>query len=186
VPFQILPRAKHPKQPEVNLRAIRAWKPSFIFLLVLTMVNSHWLLAQSGTSSALSGEVTDPSGAAIPRATITITDTDTKATRTSDTGTTGHFLFSQINPGTYQVTVEAIGFAAAKSNPTAVGVGRTVSLNFVLYVKSSNQTIEVTAQQGLLSLDNPNTTTTIEAKTIKSLPNPGQDLTIWHSSHRAP
>jgi hypothetical protein len=135
------------------------------------------ILAQSGTSSALSGEVTDPSGAAVPRATIKIIETNTRATRISETDATGHFLFSQINPGTYQVTVEARGFAITKSEPTNAGVGRTVSLNFSLHVQSNNQTIEVTAQQGLLSLDNPNTTTTIEAKAIERLPNPGQDLT---------
>jgi hypothetical protein len=135
------------------------------------------LIAQSGTSSALSGEVTDPSGAAIPRAVVTMIDTNTRTTRVSETDAAGRFLFSQINPGTYQVTADASGFAVSKSESTAVGVGRTVSLNFVLHVQSSNQTVEVTAQQGLFSLDNPNTTTTIEAKTIKSLPNPGQDLT---------
>jgi Carboxypeptidase regulatory-like domain len=106
-----------------------------------------------------------------------MTDTNTKATREIESDETGHFLFSQINPGTYDVRVEATGFAVAQSEPTTVGVGRTVSLNFKLQVQSSNQTVEVTAQQGLLSLDNPNTTTTIQAKTISSLPNPGQDLT---------
>jgi Carboxypeptidase regulatory-like domain len=144
---------------------------------MLTVVNPCLLLAQSGTSSALSGEVTDPSGAAVPRATITIIDTNTRATRISETDATGHFLFSQINPGTYQVKVDATGFALSTSEPTTIGVGRTVSLNFSLHVQSNYQTVEVTAQPGLLSLDNPNTTTTIEAKTIKSLPNPGQDLT---------
>lgn len=53
-----------------------------------------------------------------------------------------------------------------------------MTLNFTLTVGSASQSVEVTAQQGLLSLDNPNTTTTLEAKTIKSLPNPGQDLTF--------
>jgi hypothetical protein len=135
------------------------------------------LPAQSGTSSALAGEVTDASGAALPHATVTATEVDTHATRTGQTDASGHFLFSQINPGTYQVVVEDGGFAVSKSEPTAVGVGRTVALNFSLQVQSNNQTVEVTAQQGLLSLDNPNTTTTIDEKTIKSLPNPGQDLT---------
>ena len=63
------------------------------------------------------------------------------------------------------------------SEPTPVGVGRNVALNFTLQVNSTSQTVEVTAQQGLLALDNANTTTTIEAKTIENLPNPGQDLT---------
>ncbi len=152
--------------------------PSLILFLTLTVVNSIVSWAQSGISSALSGEVTDPNGAAIPHATVTMTDTNTKATRVSETDAMGHFLFSQINPGTYEVRVEANGFAVSKSEPTAVGVGRTVSLNFQLHLQSSNQTVEVTAQQGLLSLDNPNTTTTIEAQTIKNLPNAGQDLTL--------
>jgi len=155
----------------------RAWRHNFILFAVLTMVNPFLLQAQSGTSSALSGEVSDASGAAISNATVTATDVNTKATRTVNTNAVGHFLFSQVNPGTYEVAVEASGFAAAKSAPTAVGVGQTVALNFSLHVQSSNQTVEVTAQEGLLSLDNPNTTTTIEAKTIRNLPNPGQDLT---------
>ncbi|MGC2639320.1 MAG: carboxypeptidase-like regulatory domain-containing protein [Acidobacteriaceae bacterium] len=144
---------------------------------MLTVVNPLLLRAQSGTSSALSGEVTDPSGAAVPHASATATDVNTKATRTGETDASGHFLFSQVNPGTYVVTVTATGFAASQSEPTAVGVGRTVALNFSLEIGKTSQTVQVTAQQGLLSLDNPNTTTTIGAKTIQSLPNPGEDLT---------
>jgi len=159
------------------MRTLRVRHSSLILVLVLTAVNPLLLRAQSGTSSALSGEVTDPSGAAVPHASVTATDIDTKAMRASETDATGHFLFSQINPGTYVVTVTAPGFAGSRSAPTSVGVGRTVALNFSLQITTTNQTVEVTAQQGLLSLDNPNTTTTIEAKTIKSLPNPGEDLT---------
>ncbi len=107
------------------MRTIRGWKYNFILLCVLTIVNAdllqHLLLAQSGTSSALSGGVTDPSGAAVPNAAVTATEVNTKATRTSETDAGGHFLFSQINPGTYQVTVEASGFAVLKSEPTPVG-----------------------------------------------------------------
>jgi hypothetical protein len=132
---------------------------------------------QSGTSSAISGTVTDTSGALVPNAAVTATETNTKAIRTGLTDASGHYLFSQVNPGTYHVTVQVSGFAAASSEPTPVEVGRNVALNFSLHLASSNQTVEVTAQQGLLSLDNPNTTTTISAETIKNLPNPGQDLT---------
>ena len=61
-----------------------------------------------------------------PAQSVTLTRREYKATRIGETDATGHFLFSQINPGTYQVTVEASGFAPSKSEPTAVGVGRTV------------------------------------------------------------
>jgi hypothetical protein len=150
-------------------------------LILLTLL---WFLpladagAQSGTSSALAGTVTDNSGAVIPHATVTATDVNTKTARSGETDASGHYLLSQINPATYQVKVTSSGFGIASSEATPVGVGRTITVNFILSVSSASQTVEVTAQQGLLSLDNPNTTTTLEAKTIKNLPNPGQDLTF--------
>ena len=105
------------------------------------------------------------------------TDVDTKATRTSRSDGGGRYIFSQLNPGTYQVAVQAEGFADALSEPKAVGVGRTVALNFSLRLRSTSQTVEVTAAEGPMSLDNPNVATTLEEETIKRLPNPGQDLT---------
>ncbi len=120
----------------------------------------------------------DSSGAAIPAATVVATDVNTKATRTGTTDGSGRYLLSQVNPGTYLVSVASTGFAPAASEPTPLGVGRTATLNFTLSINAASQTVEVSAQQGLLSLDNPNTTTTLDAKTIKSLPNPGQDLTF--------
>jgi hypothetical protein len=100
------------------------------------------------------------------------------ATRTGETNSDGRFLFSQVNPGNYTVTVQAHGFAEETSRPVEVGVGRTVTLNLSLSVSPATQTVEVKAQQAMLSLENPNTTTTLESKTIASLPNPGQDLTF--------
>jgi hypothetical protein len=153
---------------------IRTW-----FLPVLGMVFlSQAVCGQSGTSSAISGTVTDSSGALIPDATVIAAESNTKAIRTGQTDAGGHYLFSQVNPGTYQVSVKVTGFAPESSAPTPVQVGRNVSLNFSLSAASANQTVEVNAQQGLLSLDNPNTTTTLNATEIRSLPNPGQDLTF--------
>jgi hypothetical protein len=136
------------------------------------------LSAQSGTSSAITGTVLDSTGAALPGAGITATEVDTKAVRTVQTDHDGRFLFSQVNPGTYTVSVRVTDFAEKTSPPIAVEVGRTVALNFNLAISAASQTVEVNAQQTLLTLENPNTTTTIESQTIASLPNPGQDLTF--------
>jgi Carboxypeptidase regulatory-like domain len=146
-----------------------------VFCLRLTATPR--LLAQSGTSSAVVGTVTDSRGAAVPDAAVTAMDTDTKASRTGPTNADGRFLFSQLNPGIYRITVRAKGFAEQTSEPTQVEVGRTVTLNFTLQPFSSAQRVVVRARQGLLSLANSNTTTTLDAKTIKRVPNPGQDLT---------
>ncbi|HZD51051.1 MAG TPA: carboxypeptidase regulatory-like domain-containing protein, partial [Silvibacterium sp.] len=144
---------------------------------MMTVAHAVCASAQSGTSSALAGTVSDASGAVVADATVTAVEVDTKATRSGQSNADGRFLFSEVNPGTYKVTVAASGFAAQTSEATPVGVGRTVTLNFSLQISSTTQSVEVRAEQGLLSLDNPNITTTLDAKTIKSLPNPGQDLT---------
>jgi Carboxypeptidase regulatory-like domain len=149
-------------------------RPALAFLLTLTMVN---VWAQSGTSSALAGNVLDPSGAVIPDAQVKATDVNTGSVRVVQTNPEGRFLFSQVNPGTYRMEVHAKGFGLGQSLPTIVSVGQTALVNFTLSPAATSQSVEVTAQSGLMSLENPNTSTTLGAKTIKSLPNPGQDLT---------
>jgi hypothetical protein len=154
------------------------FRNALLIFLLLTMVNCRRIAAQSGTSSAISGTVTDTTGAALLNAEVEATEVDTGGRRTEKTNLDGRFLFSQVNPGTYTVTVRANGFATQTSQPIAVEVGRTVTLNMTMALSATTQTVEVTANQSLLSLENPNTTTTLESKTISSLPNAGQDLTF--------
>ena len=146
-------------------------------LSMLTAVNARILRAQSGTSSAVSGSINDATGAVVPNATVKATDVSTGAARTARSTSAGRFLFAQVNPGTYRISVAAEGFGLAESQPSTVAVGQTIAVNFTLKPAATSQTVEVTAQTGLLSLENPNTSTTLEAKAIEKLPNPGQDLT---------
>jgi Carboxypeptidase regulatory-like domain len=149
-------------------------RPALAFLLVLTIVKA-W--AQSGTSSALAGSVLDASGAVILNAQVKAADVNTGSVREVQTNPEGGFLFSQVNPGTYRIEVHAEGFGLGRSQPTIVAVGQTALVNFTLSPAAASQSVEVTGQSALMSLENPNTSTTLDAKTIKSLPNPGQDLT---------
>ena len=147
-----------------------------LFVIVLVFVSGQ-AFAQSGTSSALSGTVVDPTGAAVSGAVVQATEVNTHAMRTVRQ-TCGAISVLGAKPRHVSGSISSSGFAKVTSEPTPVSVGRNVALNFTLKVKSpQSQTVEVRAEQGLLTLDNPNTTTTLEAKTIKSLPNPGQDLT---------
>ena len=148
-----------------------------VLFALLAAAHTLPLRAQSGTSSALAGTVADPSGAMIPAAQVKATEVNTGAVRTVESNADGRFLISQVNPGTYRIEVRTSGFGVAVSQPTSVSVGQTAIVNFTLSLASTSQAIEVIAQSGLMSLENANTSTTIEAKTIKSLPNPGQDLT---------
>jgi len=68
------------------------------------------LFAQTLTTGAISGTVTDPTGAVVPNATITVTSITTGAVRTTHSGTNGQFTLPQLNPGEYRVKVAAEGF----------------------------------------------------------------------------
>jgi hypothetical protein len=134
------------------------------------------LAAQSGTSSAISGTVLDASGAALPMR-QSATDVDTKAVAPANQpGWAISFLAGQ-SRDLYRHSARK-RLCGQTSQPIAVEVGRTAALNFNLAYLATSQTVEVTAQQTLLTLENPNTTTTIEAKTIANLPNAGSDLTF--------
>lgn len=150
---------------------------SLAVFLALTIVNSTSSAAQSGTSSALTGTISDTTGAVVPNALVKATDTNTALTRTVRSNAEGRYLFAQVNPGTYRIVVQHAGFGAVESKAATVAVGQTLAVNFTLSPAAASQTVEVTTQSGLLTLENPNTTTTLEAKTIEKLPNPGQDLT---------
>jgi hypothetical protein len=147
--------------------------------VVLSILSSGLpAVAQSGTSSAISGTIVDPTKSVIVGAAVTASEINTGATRAAQSDTTGRFLFSQLNPGTYRISVLAQGFAAQHSASLTVAVGQIAAVNFALSLAGTTQSVDVSAESGLMSLENANTSTTLDAKTIKNLPNPGQDLTF--------
>ena len=148
-------------------------------LAVLSIFSSGLpALAQSGTSSAITGIIVDPAESVIVGAAVTANEINTGTTRTTLSDATGRFLFSQLNPGTYRISVLAQGFAAQESASITVAVGQIAAVNFALSFAGTSQSVNVSAESGLMSLENANTSTTLDAKTIKNLPNPGQDLTF--------
>ncbi len=148
-------------------------------LVVFAMLGSVLpAIAQSGTSSAITGTILDPAGSVVAGAAVTASEINTGATRRAQSDAAGRFLFSQLNPGAYRISVLAPGFAAQRSASVTVAVGQIAAVKFALSLAGASQSVTVSAESGLLSLENPNTSTTLDARTIKSLPNPGQDLTF--------
>ncbi len=158
-------------------RLLRTARRAVAAFVMLAVTHGLPLRAQSGTSSALAGMLTDQTNAAIAGAEVKATEVNTGAVRLVKSNGEGRFLFSQVNPGTYRIEVHAAGFGPGASQPTGVSVGQTATVNFTLALATTSQSVEVIEQSGLMSLENANTSSTLEAKTIKNLPNPGQDLT---------
>src|SRR5580693_3295801 len=133
--------------------------------------------AQGETTSAIVGQVSDASGAAVPGATVTIHDTGTGLQRTATTDDSGRFNFPQLKPGTYTVRVEAQGFEPQQNDAVTSGLGQKQTIDFILKVAQARENIEVSGEAVILSPENANTSTTLNAPTLENLPNPGGDLT---------
>lgn len=132
---------------------------------------------QGETTSAIVGQVTDATNAAIPGATVTITNCETALQRSAKTDDEGRFNLPQLKPDTYSVRVEAAGFASQQNDHVLAALGQKQTVNFTLKVAKSNQTIEISSEAPILNPENANTSTTLNAHELENLPNPGGDLT---------
>jgi hypothetical protein len=151
--------------------------PKLAGLILGVLLLRALALAQGETTSAIVGSVTDPTGAAILGAAVTVTSVDNGLKRSAKTDDAGRFSFPQLKPGTYSVKAEADGFEAQRNNSVAAGLGQRQTVDFKLNVASASATILVQEQAPLINTENPNTATSLTARALEDLPNPGGDLT---------
>jgi hypothetical protein len=132
--------------------------------------------AQSVVSGDITGIVTDPSGAIIPNATVTLKNDASGETQTTTTTGSGQYRFSLLRPGPYTITATASGFQSL-NRKTVVAVGQATRVNLPMSVTGSSTTVEVTAQSSVLQTENGNISTSYGTRDIELLPNPGGDTT---------
>ena len=131
--------------------------------------------AQSIVTGAINGTISDPSGAVIVGASVTLTSKTTGAALTTETSSSGGYSFGLVKPGSYSLTVIQTGFKQS-SQTVDVALGETAVANVKLELGSGSVTVEVTGQGALLQTENANISTSIETAEIENLPNPGGDL----------
>lgn len=160
---------------KLQYRSIRI--AMFVMLPVLLSLSAV-AFGQSLTSGDISGTITDASGAAVPNATITLTNRDTGAKQNTTSNSTGSYRFSLLNPGNYTVSATSSGFATVE-HQTVVAVGEASTVNVQLQVQAATQTVEVSGAGGVIQTENANISTTISPEMISNVPNPGNDLTYY-------
>jgi hypothetical protein len=145
---------------------------TFGVLLTVGTVPSH---AQSLTTGGVSGNITDATGAAIPNATVTLTDLDNGSIQTASSNGSGEFRFSLLKPGRYTVSTTVAGFEKI-DRPVEVSVGNVVTANLILQVGQAVTTVEVSDAMPLVN-DDPAQITTFTQQQMELLPSGGGDLT---------
>src|SRR6202021_1876188 len=133
--------------------------------------------SQGETTSAIVGQVSDASGAAVPGATVTVANKENGQKRSAKTDDSGRFNFPQLKPGPYSVKVETKGFDPQQNDAVSAALGQKQTVDFRLKIAQSNQTVEITSEAPILNPENANTSTTLNAHALEDLPNPGGDLT---------
>src|SRR5437879_9208787 len=132
---------------------------------------------QGETTSAIVGSVTDPAGAGIPGATVTVTNIENGLKRAVKTDDSGRFSFPQLKPGMYAAKAEANGFESQRNETVPAGLGQKQTVDFRLRIASASESILVQEQAPLINPENPNTSSTLNARSMENLPNPGGDMT---------
>src|SRR6202521_4608090 len=142
--------------------------------LVLIFVIPHSASAQA--TATLNGVVRDSSGAVIPQATVTLQNTDTGTERESLTNDSGLYVFVSVHPGEYVLKVTKEGFTIATQGLHLL-VNQASTLDFILKVGSTQQSVTVEASAVNLETGNATLGSVIESKQVMDLPLNGRNFT---------
>src|SRR5208337_3141512 len=145
-----------------------------LFLLAFCVLATA-LFAQVIITSTIVGNVTDPQGAVIPGAKITLTNVETGVQWRETTNAAGDYQFPNLIAGRYKVEVTKEGFAKAISTEVPLENGTTKRVNFALKIGQAEQIVEVSSAAALLKTDDANVSGIIENKFAADLPIQGRN-----------
>ena len=146
-----------------------------LVLVTIFLLTSTILFAQSVGTGGIQGTVTDPSGAVVNGAKVTVTNKGTGQTVSTTTNSAGVYSASPLQPGVYTVRVEAAGFKATESALT-VQVGNTANGNLKVQVGQASDTIEVQADTVQVNTDQATVQGVLTANQIENLPVNGRNF----------
>ena len=152
--------------------------PWLLCMGMIVVLSCSLVSAQTIISGDIAGNVTDPTGAAVADARVTLNSLESGAVQSVKTDNSGSFRFPLLRPGEYRLEVAAPGFATVTQKVTAA-VGQVVSANMKVSVKGASELVEVTGGSPLLETETANLTSTYNPKQIELTPNPGGDLTNY-------
>jgi hypothetical protein len=146
-------------------------------LVTALLLFSCSLMQGQQVSGAITGYVTDPGGAAIAGAQVTITDVLTGVTTKAATDNSGHYFITNLIPGTYSVGVVSPGFRAFVRENVVLNVDSVISVDAALSLGVVSDTVTVTAAPPILNTQKTDVSATLSAEDVSSLPTIGRNIT---------
>ncbi|MGO9261852.1 MAG: TonB-dependent receptor domain-containing protein [Bryobacteraceae bacterium] len=148
---------------------MRTEQRMFLSLILLMAASATQLLAQ-GDRGVITGTVTDPSGAVVPGAQITATQSSTNVSYRVKTSSAGDYTVPALPIGNYQLRVEVQGFKTHLTDNVVVSPGSEVRVDVKLDVGTSQQSVEVTANAQVLQTENARVATMVNSTLVDALP----------------
>lgn len=129
-------------------------------------------------TTSLRGTVTDPSGAAVPSASVHLMNAGTNVERTTSTDAQGNYLFPEVLPGTYNLEVDAGGFAAYKEGGVQLLVHLPATVNVQLKIGAAQQTVTVSEQATAVNRTDATLGQTMGTVEVENLPLPAENMPL--------
>jgi len=146
---------------------VRGWRAALLLLAVLTLVAPAYAQVLYGT---LTGEVTDPTGAVVAGAKVTALNVGTNVSKLGTTNERGLFTFNDLQPGVYDLTVEAPAFNATTRKAIRVDTNAVRRVDTQLQVAGVTDTVEVSVAAAPLQTDRADIHITQTARQVNDLP----------------
>jgi len=154
---------------------MEARRNRLIFLTIAILASQLILIhpaghAQTVSTGAITGILTDPSGASVPGVTSTATEKATGAKRVTTTDATGSYQFSLLPPGDYQLQFSAQGFKTVIPPTVTVVVTEISTLNVQLVLGETVETVEVNSTVQLVQSQSATLGTVVDSQTMTQVP----------------
>ncbi len=148
---------------------MRLVKVQHVFLVGLLLISALNALAQTSGSASLRGTVTDPSGAVVPQAKVTLRDEQTQQERTVSTNADGLFSFNALTPGIFTVKVDGTGFKGYTFSKFTLSPSETRGLNITLEIGVASESVTVTGEAAQIQTETGEKAYTITSAQIENL-----------------
>jgi hypothetical protein len=140
-----------------------------ILLLVLAL-GSAAAWAQSTTEGAIGGTIVDQQGAVVANAKVTVINTGTNQQFVTTTSDTGAYRATHLQPGIYEVKIDASGFAAYDQKNVVVEIGRITTIDPKMSVTGGNETVTVSGEAPTVNTDTPDFASNVNQVQVNNLP----------------